>query len=90
MPVEWNTLRVGDSVFVHGDNTTLVAATVAFVTTHVATGDENSVGMRVDGTEETYYTLPSPADVHTDPPDRTESCARCRLLHALDDSGTAV
>lgn len=79
MRYQWNTLRVGDAVFVHSDDGVLVAGTVAFVRGDEADGDEKSVGVRVDDGDETYYTWPSLADVHGDPVEVTESCVHCRL-----------
>jgi hypothetical protein len=78
---QWNTLRVGDAVLVHTDRGSLVAATVAFVDGESAA---NTVGVRLDEGDETYYTWPSPADVHSDPVELTESCVHCRLLRTLD------
>lgn len=87
---QWNSLEVGDSVFVHTNGGRLVAATVAFVadggSTGTADGDAaaNTVGVRLDDGDETYYTWPSPAYVHTDPVEMIESCVHCRLLRTLD------
>ena len=82
MRYQWDTLRVGDAVFVHAESGSLLSGTVAFVTPGDATGDANAVGVRVVEAEDTYYAWPSPADVHTDPIDVTESCVHCRLTAA--------
>ena len=79
---QWDTLRVGDAVFVHEEGGSLVSGTVAFVTPGDATGDANTVGVRIVEADETYYAWPSLADVHTDPIDVTESCVPCRLIAA--------
>ena len=79
MRQQWDALRVGDGVVVHGDDGMLVNGTVAFVNAGDDTGDANSVGVRVVGTEETYYAWPSLADVHSDPIEVTEACVHCRL-----------
>ena len=82
MKDQWNSLRVGDAVNVHGDDGGLVVGTVAFVTSEEASGNPNAIGIRVADDDETYYVWPSLADVHAEPVDLTEACVHCRLLHA--------
>jgi hypothetical protein len=75
---QWDTLRVGDAVFVHGDDGGLLAATVAFVTEAAAPGEPSAVGFRVIEADETYYAWPEPADVHREALEVSGPCPRCQ------------
>lgn len=77
---QWNSLRVGDDVFVHTEYGDVVPGKVSFVTDAEAPGEDNAVGMRIQEVEETYYTWPALTDVHTTVAEGAESCDRCRLM----------
>jgi hypothetical protein len=76
--LEWNALRVGDSVVVHDAadvDLPLRSGTVAMVeTAHGA----NDVGIRVaDDADRTRVVRPNRQAVHPDPPNSMEDCWRC-------------
>lgn len=78
MTIQWNMLRVGDSVLVHVDNAAeLTGATVAIVTAAASPTDANEVSVRVENSEESWYMWPRPDEVHAEPLHVTEACTRC-------------
>lgn len=88
---QWDTLRIGDAVFVHGDDGGLLPATVAFVTEAEIAGEASAVGFRVIEDDETYYAWPEPADVHREPLEVSGPCPRCRpaTSSAAEPAGAA-
>ena len=80
LPVQWNTLRVGDAVFVHESDGTLVSAVVAVVRRPDAEGDANDIAVRIEDLDECAYMWPSSADVHSDPVEVSEACVQCGLI----------
>ena len=76
--LQWNALRLGDSVLVHDprDSTMrLVPATVTLVDTRRRAND---IGLRVASVNERSSVVrPNRLAVHLDPLDGTEDCWRC-------------
>ena len=79
--LEWNALRLGDSVLVHDprDSTMrLVPATVALVDTRRSAND---IGLRVASVNERSSVVrPNRLAVHLDPLEGTEDCWRCDAI----------
>ena len=81
---EWNALRVGDRVLVHG--TTKVAGDLVpgdVVMVSLQTGS-NGVGIHISGAGgEQSIVWPSRLTVHHDPHDPLEPCWRCQTALAI-------
>ena len=89
---DWNVLRPGDSVLVHGaGGSDMTLAPGVVVTVNVRKGS-NGVGIRVTtGGQYGGIVWPSRLAVHLDPRDPAEPCWRCQALcdagENQDDSG---
>ncbi|HEX7166401.1 MAG TPA: hypothetical protein VF230_05400 [Acidimicrobiales bacterium] len=81
MRYEWNTLRVGDAVFVHvaDEGGQLVSGTVAFVKASPVDDGTNDVGVRVVSDDETSYVWPSMEELHGDPVAVGDACPQCTV-----------
>lgn len=71
---QWNALRVGDHVRVHGDGGVLQDGAVAFI--DVLEGS-NGVGIRVAGAGGNAVRWPNRLAVHNPKGDVDDPCARC-------------
>ncbi len=81
---EWNALRVGDPVLVHGARGRDPATSGAVVTvdTSRTTHGANGVGIRVGSPGRHQVLWPSFLAVHHDPPDPSDDCWRCAAFAA--------
>ncbi len=85
MTFEWNALRIGDRVAVHGNDADASAALTAGVVSIVQTRPvSNEITVHIDSADGPHSVIrPRRLTVHTVPLDPNESCWRCDAIAAL-------
>lgn len=77
---EWNALRIGDRVTLHGSGGTDTAVTSGCVVAIDVRRGANTIGIHVDGHPRPVW--PARLAVHDEPGDRDESCWRCQSVRS--------
>jgi hypothetical protein len=81
---EWDALRVGDRVLVHGTTNVIGDLVPGAVVTIILQEGSNGVGMRIlSSGGDPSIVWPSRLTVHHDPQDPLEPCWRCKTVMAV-------